>query len=161
MSRIVPCLWYDGEAEVAARFYVSLLANSRIDRVVTGPTDTPGGRTGQTMAVEFTLAGASCLAINGGPTHRFTPAVSMMVHCDDQDEIDRLRTALGDGGSYRQCGWLEDRWGLSWQVVPKNLGEMLNDPDADRRRRVMEALLGMTKLDIARLEHARAGAPSK
>lgn len=158
MSRIIPCLWFDGKAEEAARFYVSLLPDSRVDAVLPYSVDLPGGKPGDVMSVEFTLAGARYMALNGGPAFRFTPAISLFVPCADQAEVDRLWDALSDGGAPQQCGWVTDRYGVSWQVVPKALGEMLKDKDPARVRRVTEAMLQMVKLDIGTLERAYRGA---
>ena len=155
MSRITPCLWYDGQAEEAANFYVSLLPDSRIDRVMHSPADNPSTPEGAVLTVEFTLAGQTYLALNGGPLFHFTAAVSFMIACDDQAEVDRLWDALtADGGSPSQCGWLKDRFGLSWQIVPRRLMELMNSPDPDRARRVMQAMMEMGKIDIAAIERA-------
>ena len=153
-SKIAHCLWFDGQAEEAARFYVSLLPNSRIDKILWLAGETPGGAPGDVLSVEFTLGGAAHIALNGGPHFRFTPAISLFVHCEDQAEVDRLWTALLDGGAAQQCGWLTDRYGLSWQIVPKALGAMLADDDQAKVKRVMDALLGMVKIDIAGLQAA-------
>jgi len=158
MKSIVPCLWFDGDAEEAARFYVSLLPDSRIDRVMRSPADTPSGEAGTVLTVEFTLMGREYFALNGGPGIPFTEAVSMMINCEDQQEVDRLWSALTDGGgSEVQCGWLKDRWGLCWQIVPVRLIELLNDPDRERARRAQEAMMQMVKIDIDRLEEAADG----
>jgi predicted 3-demethylubiquinone-9 3-methyltransferase (glyoxalase superfamily) len=156
-QRVTPCLWFDGHAEEAARFYVSLLPDSRIDRVVRAPADTPSGPAGMVLVVEFTLAGSKFTGLNGGPQFPFTEAVSFAVACDGQAEVDRLWAALtADGGSPSRCGWLKDRWGLPWQIVPTRLHELLSDPNPDRARRTMEAMLQMSKIDIAALERAAA-----
>jgi predicted 3-demethylubiquinone-9 3-methyltransferase (glyoxalase superfamily) len=156
-QKVTPCLWFDGQAEQAARYYVSLLSDSRIDRVVRSPADNPSGPAGMVLTVEFTLAGSKFIGLNGGPQFPFTEAVSFQITCADQAEVDRLWTALSDGGSPSQCGWLKDRWGLSWQIVPARLFELLNDPDPERSRRAMQAMLTMSKLDIAALERAADG----
>ena len=158
MQKVTPCLWFDGQAEQAASYYVSLLPNSRIDRVVRSPADTPSGPAGMVLAVEFTLAGNKFSGLNGGPQFPFTEAVSFQIACDDQSEVDRLWAALSEGGSPSQCGWLKDRWGLSWQIVPKRLFQLLNDADPNRSRRAMQAMLKMRKLDIAELERAACSA---
>ena len=157
MQKVTPFLMFDGQAEEAARFYVSLLPDSRIDRVTRSPADTPGGPAGTVLTVEFTLAGGKFIALNG---HRnpFNDAVSFQIHCADQAEVDRLWAALSAGGSEVACGWLRDRWGLSWQVTPTRLYELLNDADPDRSRRAMQAMMTMVKLDIAALERAADGA---
>ena len=157
-QKVTPCLWFDGQAEQAARYYVSLLPDSRIDRVVRAPADTPSGPAGMVLAVEFTLGGNKFSGLNGGPQFPFTEAVSFQIACDDQSEVDRLWAALSEGGSPSQCGWLKDRWGLSWQIVPKRLFQLLNDADPNRSRRAMQAMLKMRKLDIAELERAADGA---
>ena len=158
MQKVTPCLWFDGQAEQAAGYYVSLLPDSRIDRVVRSPADTPSGPAGMVLAVEFTLAGNKFSGLNGGPQFPFTEAVSFQIACEDQAEVDRLWAALSDSGSPGQCGWLKDRWGLSWQIVPARLFQLLADADPNRSRRAMEAMLMMSKLDIAALERAADGA---
>jgi len=157
MQKITPFLWFDGQAEDAARFYVSLLPDSRIDRVTRSPADTPSGAAGMILTVEFTLAGTRFIGLNGGPHYRFSEAFSIQIACADQAEVDRLWAALTDGGSEGRCGWLKDRWGLSWQAVPIRLHELMADPDPDRSRRTTEAMLKMAKLDIAELERAADG----
>ena len=158
MSKITPCLWFDGKAEEAARFYVSLLPDSRIDAVLPYIVETPGGQPGETMLVEFTLAGESYMALNGGPYFQFTPAISLFVSCNDQAEVDRLWNALLDGGTPLECGWVTDRYGVSWQIVPAVLGAMMKDKDTAKVRRVTEAMLQMIKLDVDQLEKAYNGA---
>lgn len=158
MQKIVPCLWFDGRAEEAARFYVSLLPDSRIDRVLRSSVDTPSGPAGMVLTVEFTLAGQKYLGLNGGPQFPFTEAVSFQIMCADQAEVDRLWAALtADGGSPSQCSWLKDRWGLSWQIVPTRLMELIQDPDPGRAKRAMEAMMTMSKIDIAAVEAAANG----
>ena len=157
MQKITPFLWFDGQAEHAARFYVSLLPDSRIDRVTRSPADTPSGPAGMVLTVDFTLSGNRFIGLNGGPQFPFTEAVSFQIACADQAEVDRLWSALSDGGSEGQCGWLKYRWGLSWQVVPTRLHELLADADPDRSRRAMQAMLKMGKLSIAELECAADG----
>ena len=158
MQKVTPCLWFDGQAEQAARYYVSLLPDSRIDRVVRSPADTPSGPAGMVLLVEFTLGGNRFTGLNGGPQFPFTEAVSFQIACEDQAEVDRLWVALSDGGSEGPCGWLKDRWGLSWQIVPTRLYQLLNDPDPGRARRAMQAMMQMGKLNIAELERAADGA---
>jgi len=153
-QKIIPCLWFNGNAEDAAMFYVSLLPDSRIDRILKSPADTPSGPAGMVLTVEFTLAGMQYVGLNGGPQFPFTEAVSFQIHCDDQAEVDRLWAALTEGGSEVACGWLKDRWGLSWQIVPKRLIELINDPDANRARRAQEAMMQMVKIDIGAIERA-------
>lgn len=155
MSRITPCLWYDGQAEEAADFYVSLLPDSRIDRVMRSPADNPSTPEGAVLTVEFTLAGQSYFALNGGPLFHFTEAVSFMIACDDQAEVDRLWDALtADGGQEVQCGWLKDRYGLSWQVVPAAWAELVTGSDPRKVDAAVRAMLGMKKLDLAALQRA-------
>lgn len=154
MSKIAPCLWFDGKAEEAANFYVSLLPDSRIDAVLPYPVETPGGKPGDVMLVEFTLAGLRYVALNGGPYFQFTPAISLFVSCADQAEVDRLWNALLEGGTPMECGWITDRYGVSWQIVPEALTRMIKDEDPARARRVMEAMMTMVKLDVATLERA-------
>lgn len=155
-AKIVPHLWFTDRAEEAARFYVSLFPDSRIDRVTPIPADTPSGPAGTVPVVEFTLAGQPFMAISAGPLDPFNHAISFIVNCDDQAELDRLWEALVAGGQAEMCGWLKDRYGVSWQITPRRLGEMMADPDAARARRVTEAMLQMQKFDIARLEQAYA-----
>ena len=158
MSKINPCLWFNHNAEEAANFYVSLLPDSRIDSVNRAPADYPAGSGGDVLTVEFTLAGRSFSGLNGGPNFKFNEAVSFSIACDDQAEVDRLWDALiADGGSEVQCGWLKDRFGLSWQVVPKRMHEMLASPDRAAARRAFEAMMEMVKLDLPTLERAFAG----
>jgi predicted 3-demethylubiquinone-9 3-methyltransferase (glyoxalase superfamily) len=154
MQKIIPCLWFNGNAEAAAEFYVSLLPDSRIDRTLKSPADTPSGPAGMVLTVEFTLAGMQYVGLNGGSQFPFTEAVSFQIYCDDQSEVDRLWSALTEGGSEVACGWLKDRWGLSWQIVPKRMIELLNDPDAVRARRAQESMMQMVKIDIATIERA-------
>jgi predicted 3-demethylubiquinone-9 3-methyltransferase (glyoxalase superfamily) len=157
VQKITPFLWFDGQAEVAAKRYVSLLPDSRIDRINRSPADTPSGPAGMVITVEFTLAGTRFVALNGGPQFPFTEAVSFQISCADQAEVDRLWAGLSEGGSEGRCGWLKDRWGVSWQVVPTRLPQLLADPKPERARRAMEAMLTMSKLDIAALERAADG----
>jgi predicted 3-demethylubiquinone-9 3-methyltransferase (glyoxalase superfamily) len=158
MSKITPCLWFDGNAEEAASLYVSLLPDSRVDSVSRSPADNPSKPAGAVLVVDFTLAGLPFRAINGGPQFTFTEAISFVVDCQDQAEVDRLWDALTKGGgSPGQCGWLKDRYGVSWQIVPRQLGEMLGDPDGDKARRAMEAMLRMSKIDIAAMRAAFDG----
>ena len=151
---ITTCLWFDTEGEEAAEFYCSVIPNSRITGVSRYGEAGPGAP-GAAMTVNFELDGRPYLALNGGPEFRFTEAVSLMVHCQDQDEVDRYwETLTADGGEESQCGWLKDRWGLSWQIVPVQLFELLGDPDPDRSQRAMKAMLGMRKLDVAAMRAA-------
>jgi len=159
-QKITPCLWFDTEAEEAARFYCSVFKDSRlgkISRYVNEGQEIHGKAPGSVMAVEFEIAGLKFVALNGGPHFKFTEAVSFQVHCDDQKEIDYFWTRLSEGGSEGPCGWLKDKYGLSWQVVPKVLVEMLSAADQARAERVTKAFLQMKKFDIAALERAYAG----
>jgi predicted 3-demethylubiquinone-9 3-methyltransferase (glyoxalase superfamily) len=156
LQRITPCLWFDSDAEAAAHFYVSVFPNSRIgsiSRYGEAGQDIHGRPPGSVMVVTFELDGQSMLALNGGPLFRFTEAVSLIINCDSQQDIDHYWTRLSEGGDpqAQQCGWLKDRYGLSWQVVPKQLATLMSGPAADR---VMSALLEMKKLDLAALQAA-------
>ena len=160
--RITPFLWFDGQAEEAAELYTSIFPNSRIvsvSRYGDAGQDVTGGRPGSVMTVAFELDGQPFTALNGGPLFRFTEAVSFEISCETQADVDHFWDRLSKGGdpAAQQCGWLKDRFGLSWQVVPTALGRLLGDPDAERVRRVTEAFLAMKKLDIAALERAHAG----
>jgi predicted 3-demethylubiquinone-9 3-methyltransferase (glyoxalase superfamily) len=158
MSKISPCLWFDGEAEDAAKFYVSLLPDSRIDRVQRNSVDGPAGKAGAVLVVQFTLAGQGYMALNGGMRFEHTPAISFKIDCADQAEVDRLWDALSSGGGApQQCGWVKDRYGVSWQVVPSVLPELLGGSDGTGAKRAMQAMLGMKKLDIAALRRAYEG----
>jgi len=152
-----PCLWFDGKAEEAARYYVSIFPNSRIRDIVRYLEGSPG-RAGTVMTVSFDLDGTEFLALNGGPHFKFTPAISFVVHCKTQPEIDGLWDRLSDGGEISQCGWLQDRFGISWQVVPQRLIEMFQGADKAASQRAFTAMLQMRKLDIAQLEHAYSNA---
>ncbi|MEA3029453.1 MAG: hypothetical protein QOG13_778 [Sphingomonadales bacterium] len=155
MSKITPCLWYDGNAEEAANFYVTLFPDSRVDNVVRSPADNPSMKEGGVLVVEFTLAGSPYIGLNGGPQFQFTEAVSFQVRTEDQAETDRLWNALtANGGEESMCGWLKDRWGLSWQISPARLLALVADPDRDRARRAMQAMMKMKKIDIAEIERA-------
>jgi predicted 3-demethylubiquinone-9 3-methyltransferase (glyoxalase superfamily) len=154
-SKISPCLWFDGNAEQAARFYVSVFPDSRIDYVQRSSIDYPGGKTGDVILVEFTLAGLGYQALNGGPHDKFNDAISLSVACKDQAEVDRLWDALtADGGTPVQCGWLKDKFGVSWQIVPEEFVTMMRDPDPKKSKSVMEAMVQMVKLDVAKLKRA-------
>jgi predicted 3-demethylubiquinone-9 3-methyltransferase (glyoxalase superfamily) len=158
MSKISPCLWFVSEAEEAANFYVSLLPNSRIEKVQRNTTDTPGGKAGSVLVVDFTLAGQRFLALNGGMKMEYTHAVSFMIDCADQAEVDRLWDALlADGGNAEKCGWLKDRYGVYWQIVPKALMTYIGGSDSAGAQRAMQAMLGMVKLDIEGLKRAYEG----
>ncbi|CAN5712514.1 MAG: VOC family protein [Ilumatobacteraceae bacterium] len=156
MPSITPNLWFDTEGEEAAEFYVSVFPNSRIKNVThygeAGPQEA-----GTVMTVDFVLDGQDFTAINGGPEFHFDEAISLLVNCADQNEVDYYWTKLGEGGEEVQCGWLKDRYGLSWQVVPDGMEELFADPDQGRADRVMKAMLGMKKLDLAALRAAADG----
>ncbi len=157
-DKITPCLWFNHDAEEAANFYVSLLPDSRIDDIVRSPADYPNGREGDVITVDFTLAGRQYQALNGGPQFPFTEAVSFMIHCEDQAEVDRLWDVLtADGGEPVRCGWLKDRYGLRWQICPEEMLQMLASEDRAGARRAFEAMMGMVKLDLAELKTAFAG----
>ena len=154
MSKVTPFLWFDGDAEAAATLYVSLFPNSRITSVSRYSANTPG-EPGAVMTVAFELDGAAWTALNGGPMYRFTEAVSFSISCDSQAEVDHYWDGLlAGGGEPGQCGWLKDRFGLSWQVVPKRLGELMGGPDRAAAGRVAQAMMKMTRLDVAALEAA-------
>ena len=153
MPKITPCLWFNTEAEQAARFYTSIFKNSKIGRI-THYGDAGPRRKGEVLTVDFELDGQEFQALNGGPEFKFTEAVSFTVHCKDQDEVDEFWQKLSAGGQENVCGWLKDRYGLSWQIVPNVLPKMLSDPDQERADRVMEAVMRMKKLDIEELERA-------
>jgi predicted 3-demethylubiquinone-9 3-methyltransferase (glyoxalase superfamily) len=154
-EKITPFLWFDDQAEQAANFYVSLFDDSEILDVSRYPEGVPGRNAGDAMTVEFRLAGRRFTALNGGPEHRFTEAISLYVRCADQEEVDRLWDRLTDaGGEPGQCGWLKDRFGLSWQVIPDRLGELLGDADPARANAAMQAMLQMQKIEVKALEDA-------
>ena len=153
---LTPCLWFDGRAEEAARFYVSVFPDSRIDGVWALPTASPSGPAGSVVVVDFTLRGQRFQAMTAGPHHDFNDAISIVVTCDSQDELDRYWNALLDGGTPQACGWLIDRYGLRWQIVPAMLDALMHDPDQARAKRAADAMLKMVKLDIAALEAAAA-----
>jgi predicted 3-demethylubiquinone-9 3-methyltransferase (glyoxalase superfamily) len=158
ISTIVPCLWFDGRALEAAEFYVSLFPDSHIDRILRSSIDTPGAKTGDSLLIEFTLAGKQYQALNGGPHHPFNDAISLSVLCGDQTEVDRLWDALiADGGKPIQCSWLKDKFGVAWQIVPEALPRMLHDKDSVKAKRVMEAMIQMVKIDVASLQAAYNG----
>jgi predicted 3-demethylubiquinone-9 3-methyltransferase (glyoxalase superfamily) len=154
MPTITPFLWFDGKAEEAMDFYLSIFRNAKVIDVMRY-TEAGPGKPGAVMAATFELEGQRFIALNGGPQFPFTPAISMFVTCGTQQEVDELWDRLSAGGEAQQCGWLKDRYGLSWQIVPAVLMEMLQDKDAARASRVMQALMSMSKIDIARLQQAQ------
>jgi predicted 3-demethylubiquinone-9 3-methyltransferase (glyoxalase superfamily) len=158
-QKIVPNLWFDTEAEEAAAFYTSVFENSRIVSVARY-TEAGPRETGMVMVVEFELDGQRFVAINGGPQFKFDEAVSFQVTCEDQDEIDYYWEKLSEGGEEGPCGWLKDRYGLSWQVTPKGMDELFSDPDESKADRAMRAMLGMRKIDVAALRAAADGVPA-
>lgn len=157
-SKISPCLWFNNDAEDAAKFYTSLLPDSGINQVLKSPAAYPGGKEGAVLTVEFTLAGQSYLALNGGSDGAYTDALSLIIECRDQAEVDRLWDAfLKNGGKAVACGWLQDRWGVRWQITPSILLKLIADPDKAKAARVFQAMQQMVKIDIATLEKAATG----
>ena len=156
MQKISPFLWFDDQAEAAARFYVSVFNNSKLGSIARYGDAGPGTK-GAVMTVAFELDGQRFTALNGGPLFKFTEAVSFLVDCADQAEVDRLWDQLSEGGETSQCGWLKDRYGLSWQIVPTELMTLIGDPDPVKAKRVTEAMLRMTKIDLAALRQAHSG----
>jgi predicted 3-demethylubiquinone-9 3-methyltransferase (glyoxalase superfamily) len=154
MSKISPCLWFDGQAEEAAHFYAAVIPDSHVDAVHRAPSDYPNGKAGDVLTVEFTVAGMQCVGLNGGPLFKFNEAISFQLHTDDQAETDRLTNALSAVPEAEQCGWVKDRYGLSWQITPRRLLELMTDPDVARARRVMDAMMQMKRIDIAAIERA-------
>lgn len=160
MPKITPFLWFDDQAEEAANFYVSVFSNSKlgdIARYGEAGEQAAGRPAGSVMTVEFELDGQNFVALNGGPHFKFTEAISLVVNCETQEEVDHFWTKLTEGGQEVQCGWLKDKYGLSWQVVPTIMDEMMKDKDAEKANRVMQAMLQMKKIDIATLQRAYEG----
>ena len=156
-QKIIPHLWFDNQAEEAAKFYISIFKNSKIVNVTRygeAGAEVSGRRKGTVMTVTFQLEGQEFIALNGGPHFTFSPAISFFVNCETQEEVDELWEKLSEGGEIEQCGWLKDKYGVSWQIVPTVLGEMLQNKDAESSERVMEALLKMKKIDIKTLKQA-------
>ncbi len=153
MNKITPCLWFDTQGEEAATFYTSILKNSQIVDVSRYGPDGPGSE-GTAMTVSFQLGGQRFVALNGGPQFTFNEAISFQVDCRDQDEVDDFWMRLSEGGEQGPCGWLKDKYGVSWQVVPTILGHLISDPDWEKSARVIRAMLGMKKIDIRELERA-------
>ncbi len=153
MQKITPFLWFDNQAEEAMKFYVSIFRNSSVVSVTRFGDAGPGPK-GSVMTAAFRLDGQDFVALNGGPTYRFSPAISFVVNCDTQQEVDEFWEKLSAGGETIQCGWLKDKFGVSWQIVPRVLWQLLQDKDAGKSKRVMEAMLQMQKIDIARLKQA-------
>jgi predicted 3-demethylubiquinone-9 3-methyltransferase (glyoxalase superfamily) len=153
MQKITPFLWFNDKAEEAMNFYTSIFKNSKVGRVTRYGEAGPGSK-GSVMSATFELDGQEFMALNGGPLFTFTPAVSFFVHCETQEEVDELWEKLSEGGQKQRCGWLKDKYGLSWQIIPNALGQMLGDKDPEKSKRVMQAMLQMDKIDIQRLKHA-------
>ena len=157
-SKNTICLWYDGTALEAATFYAATFPDSKVNAVHRAPADSPAGRQGDVLTVEFTVMGIPCLGLNGGSAFKHTEAFSFQVATDDQAETDRLWNAIVDnGGQESACGWCKDRWGLSWQITPRVLSEAISDPDPAAAKRAFTAMMEMTKIDVARIEAARRG----
>jgi predicted 3-demethylubiquinone-9 3-methyltransferase (glyoxalase superfamily) len=163
MRKIIPCLWYDENAEDAVNFYASIFENLKVTNIARygeAAAAASGRPKGSVMTITFELKGQEFMALNGGPAFKFTPAISLMVNCDTQEEVDRLWERLSEGGETEVCGWLKDKFGVSWQIVPAVLGEMMQDTDTQRTNSVMEALIQMKKLDIQALEEAYQRQPA-
>ena len=161
MTSVTPCLWYDGQVEQAADFYATVFPDSHVDAVHRAPADYPSGKAGDVLTVEFTVIGQKFLGLNGGPAFKFDEAVSFQVQTETQEETDRYWDALiANGGAASMCGWLKDRWGLSWQITPRALTEAMIHPDPAAAKRAMEAMMMMQKIDIAAIERALAGEDS-
>lgn len=159
-QKITPFLWFDDQAEEAAKFYTSIFPQSKIEQITRytkAPAEATGRPVGMVMTVQFQLAGQDFMALNGGPEYKFTEAISFMVNCDTQAELDHYWNALSAGGKEIQCGWLKDKFGLAWQIVPAKLGELFGKNDPARTQRVMQAVMSMVKLDIRKLEQAAEG----
>lgn len=159
MNKITPFLWFDGNAEEAANFYISIFKNSKMGKISRYGDAGPGPK-GSVMSVTFQIEGQEFFALNGGPQFKFTPAISFFVNCETQKEVDDLWEKLSAGGRTDRCGWLQDKFGLSWQIIPTVLGQLLGDKDPQRAKRAMQAMLQMTKIDIEKLQHAAAEAKS-
>jgi predicted 3-demethylubiquinone-9 3-methyltransferase (glyoxalase superfamily) len=161
LPTITPCLWFDGTAEAAANFYVSLLPDSRVERIHRAPGDYPSGQAGDVLTVEFTLMGRPFLGLNGGRYFKFNEAVSLMIPVETQAEVDRLSDALSAVPEAEQCGWVKDRYGLSWQIVPVQMMRLLADPDRGRAGRAFSAMMTMKRIDIAAIEAAADAQPRR
>ncbi len=158
MTRIAPCLWFDGNAEEAALFYARTFPDSHVGTVLRAPGDYPGGKAGTPLTVEFTVLGIDFVGLNGGPNFTFDEAISFQVYTEDQAQTDRYWAAItADGGQPGPCGWCKDKFGLSWQIVPRRLLELMKEPDRDRARHAMDAMMRMHKIDIAAIERAAGG----
>jgi predicted 3-demethylubiquinone-9 3-methyltransferase (glyoxalase superfamily) len=159
MQKITPFLWFDGNAEEAANFYISIFKNSKMGKISRYGDAGPGPK-GSAMSVTFQIEGQEFYALNGGPQFKFTPAISFFVNCETQQEVDELWDKLSAGGRTDRCGWLQDKFGLSWQIIPTVLGQLLGDKDPQRAKRAMQAMLQMTKIDIHKLQQAAGEANS-
>jgi predicted 3-demethylubiquinone-9 3-methyltransferase (glyoxalase superfamily) len=159
MQKITPFLWFDGNAEEAANFYISIFKNSKMGKI-SRYGDAGPGPNGSAMSVTFQIEGQEFFALNGGPQFKFTPAISFFVNCETQQEVDELWEKLSAGGRTDRCGWLQDKFGLSWQIIPTVLGQLLGDKDPQRAKRAMKAMLQMTKIDIKKLQQAAGEAES-
>jgi predicted 3-demethylubiquinone-9 3-methyltransferase (glyoxalase superfamily) len=158
VSKNTICLWYDGTAEEAANFYARTFPDSRVGAVRRAPGDFPSGKKGDVLTVDFTVCGVPCLGLNGGPAFKHSEAFSFQIATDDQAETDRLWNAVvGNGGQASACGWCKDKWGLSWQITPRALTDGMSDPDPAVNKRVFDAMMTMTKIDVAAIEAARRG----
>ncbi len=160
MQKITPFLWFNNQAEEAVKFYASIFKNSKVGKIARYGEEgekVAGLKAGSVMTIEFQLEGQDFIALNGGPQFKFNEAISFFVHCDTQAEVDKFWTKLSAGGQKVQCGWLKDKYGISWQIVPRILGELLSDPDPAKSHRVMQAMLKMVKLDIQKLKKAAKG----
>jgi predicted 3-demethylubiquinone-9 3-methyltransferase (glyoxalase superfamily) len=156
--KISPCLWFDGQAEEAAHFYASIVPDSHVDQVHRAASAYPNGKEGDVLTVEFTVAGMPFVGLNGGPLFKFNEAISFQLYTDDQAETDRLTDALSAVPEAEQCGWVKDKFGLSWQIAPRRLLELLSDPNPARAKRAMDAMMQMKRIDIAALERAAEAA---
>ena len=160
MAKITPCLWFDGKAEEAANFYVSIFPKSRVDAVHRAPGDYPAGKAGEVLTVEFTLMGQPFVGLNGGPHFRFNEAISFQIPVETQAQVDRYSNALSAVPEAEQCGWVKDRFGVSWQIVPRQLTSLLTDADPHRAQRAFAAMMEMKRIDIGALERAAGAQPS-
>ena len=161
MAQIAPCLWFDGKAEEAANFYVTVFPKSRVDAIHHAPLDYPSGKAGDVLTVDFTLMGQPFVGLNGGPQFRFTEAISFQIPVETQAQVDGYSNALSAVPDAEQCGWVKDRFGVSWQIVPRQLIKLLGDADSHRAQRAFEAMMKMKRINIAALEHAADGDSTK
>jgi 2-polyprenyl-6-hydroxyphenyl methylase/3-demethylubiquinone-9 3-methyltransferase len=158
ISKNTLCLWFDSNAEEAAKFYAATFSDSRVGRVMRAPSDFPSGKEGDVLTVEFTVCGVACIGLNGGPAFKPSEAFSFMIVTEDQEETDRYWNAIvGNGGQESACGWCKDRWGISWQITPRVLLEGVSSPDRAKAKRVFDAMMQMGKIDVATIEAAARG----